>query len=266
MAEKTYQWDAADYARHSAGQYQWAQELIDKLELTGSERVLDLGCGDGKVSALIAGRVPRGAVVGVDRSLDMLHLAQQKFAAAPNLAFAQMDASALGFREAFEVAFSNAALHWVIDQRPVLAGVARSLRPGGRILFQMGGQGNGREIFDLLEAVRKRTRWQGYFQGFHFPWGFYGPEEYRALLEAAGLHPLRVELIPKDMQHAGREGLAGWGRTTWLPYLTRVPKAQRDEFMEEILSEYLAAHPLDAQGKAHVAMVRLEVAAVKRKD
>lgn len=266
MAEKTYTWDAKDYARHSAGQFKWAQELMNKLHLQGNETVLDIGCGDGKVTAEIAHQVPQGKVVGIDQSENMVNLARQQYegnaGALPDRApmtFFQMDATALTFEEQFDVAFSNATLHWVKNHALVLAGVARSLKENGRFLFQMGGRGNAEGINQAMDAVRARKQWRDHFTHFVFPYTLHGPEEYRPMLEAAGLTPIRIELIPKDMQHQGREGLAGWVRTTWLPYTGCVPEEHREQFINEVLDEYLAAHPIDAQGIAHVHMVRLEV-------
>ncbi len=265
MSESFYQWNAGDYARYSTGQYQWAQELIAKLHLRGGENILDIGCGDGKVTALLAAAVPHGMVTGIDLSPEMINLARQMFVSAsfPNLHFLQMDASRLTFVEEFDVAFSNAALHWIIDHRPVLQGVARSLKPGGRLLFQMGGRGNAAEAIAILDRLIAQPVWTSYFQGFPFPYGFYGPEEYVEWLREAGLTPVRVELLPKDMQHAGRDGLAGWIRTTWMGHTSRVPPERREAFVDQLVDEYLHKHPADAQGIVHVKMARLEVEAYR---
>src|SRR4051812_48653879 len=114
-------WDANEYAKHSSVQQHWARELIDKLAWRGDERVLDIGCGDGKVTAEIArAAVPRGSVLGIDSAPQMIRFASEHFADVPNLRFRQMDASDIALRGQFDVVFSNAALHWVIDHRPVL--------------------------------------------------------------------------------------------------------------------------------------------------
>ena len=115
----------------------------------------------------------------------------------------------------------------------------------------------------LLGVQTRSPRWARYFEGFGVPYGFYGIEEYAAWLRSAGLTALRVELIPKDMVHAGRAGLAGWVRTTKLPYTQRLPEELREEFINELLDVYLAQFPIDAQGRAHIGMVRLEVEAIK---
>lgn len=263
MSGPNYTWNAADYAQHSRSQFDWAQELIAKLGLGGGEALLDLGCGDGRVTATLAARLPAGRVVGVDRSLAMLALARQRFPPAqlPHLHFAQMDAAQLGFAGCFDVVFSNAVLHWVPDHRAVLAGVRRSLRPGGRLLFQMGGRGNGAGILATLARVIEREPWRPYFAGFDFPYAFYAPDNYAAWVPQAELQLVRAELLPKDMAHESPAALAGWIRTTWLPYTERVPAAQRDQLIAEIVDTYLTTHPPAADGNIHVAMVRLEVEA-----
>ncbi len=138
--QKKYAWNAEDYAKHSSSQYEWAKELIPKLKLSGNEALLDIGCGDGKITVAVTKCLPRGYVVGIDNSEDMITLARRTFRqeAYPNLSFQRMDARALTFQEKFDRVFSNAALHWIIDQQSVLHGVQRSLKSGGGLLFQMG--------------------------------------------------------------------------------------------------------------------------------
>ena len=151
----SFSWNAADYHISSHAQQQWAQELIAKLALCGNEHILDIGCGDGKVTTAIAGSVPRGAVVGVDSSHEMIQFAREHFPVNrhPNLLFIEMAAESLQFFEEFDIVFSSAALHWVANHRPVLSGIARSLRPRGRILIQMGGKGNAHNVFRALDVL-----------------------------------------------------------------------------------------------------------------
>ncbi|HYW82379.1 MAG TPA: methyltransferase domain-containing protein [Spirochaetia bacterium] len=258
-------WDAEEYARNSSAQLGWARELIAKLDLEGHEHVLDIGCGDGKVSAELARHVPRGKVVGVDSSEDMIQLARAAFfpAAQGSLSFMLRDARDLGFEEEFDVVFSNATLHWVKDHRAVLRSVARGLKPRGRILLQFGGRGNGDEIFEVARLMIESPRWREFFRDFEFPWSFYGPENYDAWCTAAGLSLCRAELLPRDMIQRGTEGLSGWIRTTWMPYTLRLPVERREEFIREAANCYALLHPANAQGDLTVEMVRLEIEAEK---
>lgn len=259
-----FRWDSKDYSKSSAGQQEWARELIEKLKLKGDERVLDIGSGDGKVTAEIATLIPHGEVVGIDSSEEMVKFARENFPTTdyPNLHFEVMDARELSFNKEFDVVFSNATLHWVTDHLTVLKGIKRSLKPRGRMLLQMGGKGNAKEIFNVLNGVTKRREWKKYFEDFSFKYGFYGVEEYRSWLSEAGLTAVRVELIEKDMIHKGKEGLSAWIRTTWLPYTQSVPEELRRQFIDEVGKGYIRLHPVDCQGLVHIRMVRLEVEAL----
>jgi len=106
-------------------------------------------------------------------------------------------------------------------------------------------------------------RWKEFFAGFVFPYKFLDAPEYAALLARSGLQAKRVELIARTMRQLGADGMAGWLRTTWMPWGQRVPAAQRDAFLAEVVAEYLARHPIGPDGDVCVAMVRLEVEAVR---
>jgi trans-aconitate methyltransferase len=260
-----YKWDARDYSRNSSSQQEWARELIGKLQLRGNERVLDIGCGDGKVSAEIAGWVPQGSVVGLDISREMIDYARQNFPSDThsNLEFVLGDASNLNYVQEFDVVFSNAALQWIIDHIPVIKGIARSLKPSGKVLLQMGGKGNAALILALANHKCGNGKWSVYFKDFKIPYGFYSPGEYAGWLQQVGLTTNRVELIPKDMVHRSKDDLAAWVRTTWIPYTHRIPAAMQDNYIEEIIDEYLGICPPDQNGCTHVQMYRLEVEATK---
>ena len=258
-------WNPEDYHRHSSQQQKWAQDILARLSLREHERVLDIGCGDGKVTAEIARLAPRGFVLGLDAATEMIEFARRNFPPEdfPNLRFEIGDAKSLRFENEFDCVVSFACLHWVIDHRPVLAGIRRALVPGGKILLQFGGKGNAARVVEAVSNVTTRPKWAPYFSGFQFPWGFYGPDEYRPWLEEAGFTATRVVLVPKDMVHPGREGLEGWFRTTWMPYVQRLPEALQQDFLIESVDEYLRENPADRDGLVHLAMTRLEVEAIK---
>ena len=259
-------WSADEYAKNSIEQQRWARELIAKLALRGDERVLDIGCGDGKVTAEIAAAVPRGSVVAIDSSAEMVRYARERFGELPNFEVRHMDARNMTFGREFDVVFSNAVLHWVVDHRPVLRGIGEALRAGGRMLLQMGGRGNAATVFHILSQVIQDEPWAPYFRGFSFNYGFYTPEEYRPWLESAGLRPVRVELIPKQMIYADKDALSGWFRTTWTPWIGRVPESQQARFVAEVVDTYVEAHPPDESGRISLPMMRLEVEAVSSQE
>jgi len=258
-------WNPRDYAANSAAQLAWARELIARLCLRGDERILDVGCGDGKITAELARSLPRGSITGVDASREMLRFAREHFPPQKfrNLEFVRMDARKLHFAQPFDILFSNAALHWVDDHPAFLRGAAACLKSGGRLIISCGGKGNAQEVFVALRATIRQKRWRVFFRNFAAPYFFGHPKDYGKWLSCSGFKTSVLRLANKDVAHTGRLGLAAWLRTTWLPYTQRVPAAQRNQFIADVVERYVAKHPLRADGKLVVRMVRLEVDAVK---
>lgn len=200
---------------------------------------------------------------GVDSSASMVELANSQHAVESRLEFRQMDATELVFQSEFDRVFSNAVLHWVPDHQAVLSGIARALKPAGRAVLSMGGKGNAAGFLPIVEEVIRRERWRDCFKDFVFPYAFYGIEEYVQWLPAAGLAPERIELVAKDMVHDSVTALMGWIRTTWLPYTQQVAPERRELFVYELVTAYIEQYPVDALGRTHVSMMRLEVEAIK---
>ena len=260
-----YNWNANDYKTNSQVQEIWAKELIEKLSLNGTEDILDLGCGDGKVTAEISNAVKRGTVLGIDNSSSMITFAKKRFTSEkhPNLSFQEIDAQNLNFEECFDIVFSNAVLHWVKDHNSVLEGLYKSLKKKGKILLQMGGKGGVSQLISVLNEMLSYPEWHAYFQIFEFPYTFLGVEEYETMLLDRSFQIKRIELIHKDAVHEGKEKFKGWIRTTWIPYLERIPEEKREEFIETLVTKYIEQVPLDAEDNIHVDMVMLEIEAEK---
>lgn len=265
MSDEIYNWNAKEYLKASSEQQKWAAELVEKLCLKGNERLLDIGCGDGRVTAEISRRLSKDLTVGVDSSVNMIAFARRQYESEkyPNLVFQIADARNLPFQNEFDIVFSNATLHWMRGHSTVLVGIRNALKPGGRALLQMGGAGNAATVLEILHSMLETVKWQEFFLDFKFPFGFYEAAEYRKLLAEPGLKPVLVELIPKDMTHDGEAGLAKWISVTWLPYVERVPEEKREQFVVEFVERYVEKYPPDEQNLIHVPMMRLEVEAVK---
>jgi trans-aconitate methyltransferase len=257
-------WNAAAYATNSAVQQRWARELIAWLKLRGDENILDVGCGDGKVTAEIARAVPRGSVTGIDASVEMLSFAKKTFPKSEisNLKFQIMDARKIKFARLFDVLFSNSALHWVDDHEQFLCGAASVLKPGGRLVVSCGGKGNAHDVFLALRPEMRLKRWREFFRKLEASYFFYSPADYEKWLPQSGFKKRAVRLAPKVVTYDGAEGFATWLNTTWIPYVQRVPEKLRKEFIAAVTQRYIAKHPPDAEGKIHVRMVRLEIDAV----
>ena len=129
--------------------------------MRGQERVLDLGCGDGRLTARLAACVPAGRVLGIDASAGMLEAAAAL--AGPNLRFVRMDIHDINFRAEFDVVLSNATLHWVKDHRRLLAAVHAALGPGGVARFNFAGQGNCQAFEQVVREVMAEAAYAEYF-------------------------------------------------------------------------------------------------------
>jgi trans-aconitate methyltransferase len=258
-------WNAADYAANSAVQQAWARELIAKLHLQGNEHILDVGCGDGKVTAEIARAVSKGFATGVDASAEMITFAKKAFSKDkhPNLEFHVMDAREIHFERKFDLIFSNAALHWVDDHERFLRGAGSVLKPGGRLIVSCGGKGNAQDVFVAMRPEIRLARWREFFRNMPEPYFFYTPQNYGNWLPNAGFKANNIELAEKDAAYPGTDGFAAWLRTTWIPYAQRVPENLREEFIAAVTDRYVAKYPPDANNNVHVKMVRLEIDAVK---
>src|SRR5438093_7455599 len=162
-----HKWNPEEYAKHSSAQLAWARELIARLKLRGDESVLDLGSGDGKVTAEIAAALPRGRVVGLDASLEMVEFARARYddKRFPNLEFVCTDARRIELNRRFDIVFSNAALHWIEDHPAVLKGANGVVRRGGKLIISCGGRGNAREILEAVEAGTAKECGRKYFGG-----------------------------------------------------------------------------------------------------
>jgi trans-aconitate 2-methyltransferase len=249
-------WDPSLYqGRHS---YVWrlAEGLIDLLAPEAGERILDLGCGTGELTAKIA---ERGAVViGVDNSTVMLDKARAQH---PHLRFEQADATGFRFPEPFDAVFSNACLHWVRDAEAAVRAIAAALRPGGRFVAEFGGAGNCREIVVAVRAALGKLGrapppdW--------LPWYFPSVGEYASLLERHGLAVAFAELFDRPTElEGGDAGLRGWMEMFGGPLLAHVPADQRPAVVDE--AQERCRRLLFRDGKWFADYRRLRVKAVRR--
>ncbi len=258
-----YVWNAEDYKENSKFQMKWGEELIGKLNLQSKDSVIDIGCGDGKISAMISKIAVSGKTLGIDSSENMVKLASVSFPNEQyqNLTFAKMDAAEIKLNEKFDAAFSNACLHWVKDHDMVLKGVRSCLKKNGKILFQMGGSGNAQDVTDSFSEVMKKNEWKNYFNGFMTPYCFYGMEHYEKWLPENDFKTVRIELIPKDMVYSNKDAFKGWLRTTWFPYTDPLPETLREDFLSDIVKTYKINNNAGKLENILVKMIRLEVEA-----
>ena len=220
----TSQWDAADYARVGGFVPALGQAALDLLDPQPGEHILDIGCGEGTLTLKI--KEAGADVVGIDNSLSMVAAAKAR-----GLDARLMDAAQLKFAEAFDAAFSNATLHWVLDKERAARAIWFALKPGGRFAGEMGGQGNLAHLRETLDDVLVE---RGFGPPTYAANWYPSPEEFAAVYEQAGFKDIEARLIerPTELEH----GVAAWVTTFRAGWLDRagVPHEQRQAIAEAV--------------------------------
>ena len=233
------EWDAGDYARISALQKVMADEALALVELKGSERVLDVGCGDGKITVEIAARVPCGSVVGIDPSAKMIAFATSHWADThSNMRFEVADARLLPFREEFDHVTSFNALHWIPEQEEALISIFSSIKSGGMAQLRLVPKGERKSLEDVLEETRQSPSWGQYFREFHDPYLHFTPQEYAALAEKVGFTVLSLNVGSRAWDFQSRSGFFAFGWVTFVEWTRMLPEAQKPAFINDVLDRY----------------------------
>ena len=257
MTTKTHtQWNAHLYDDKHGFVSKYGEDLVELLNPQQSEKILDLGCGTGYLANYIAGAGAR--VTGIDNSTAMIEKAK---AAYPELDFQVLSAADFYFDKPFDAVFSNAALHWVLDKDNAIDCIYRSLRPGGRLVLEMGGKGNVEEI---VLATRKVLTRHGYYKNAATQvWYFPSLGEYTTLLEKRGF---RINYAshydrPTELQDTA-SGIRDWIRMFGNAFFKDIPTTTIDPILDEIQE---TVRPTHYRGhKWFAAYKRLRIEAIKQ--
>jgi trans-aconitate methyltransferase len=221
-------WDAKLYdAKHS---FVWKEvdSLLELLAPRAGERILDLGCGTGHLTARIA--AAGAEVIGIDSSADMIAAGREHF---PRLQFEVADAREFSFPRPFDAVFSNAALHWIVEAESVIRCVQRTLRPGGRFVVEFGGRGNVANILEALSNAASRME----LEPFRSPWYFPSIPEYCFILEKNGFEVTLATLFDRPTRLDGEDGMRSWIQMFGAGVLSGVPAARQDDFLGQVEEE-----------------------------
>jgi trans-aconitate 2-methyltransferase len=234
------EWAAKDYAQISGLQRVMADEALALLALKGSESILDVGCGDGKITAEIAGRVPQGSVVGVDPSVEMIRFAQSHWGTNPgsSVRFEVADARRLPFQEEFDLVVSFNALHWIPEQEEALRSIRSAMKPGGMAQLRFVPHGPRKSLEHVLRETRQSPRWEPFFRGFHRPYLHLAPEEYSELAEKCGLKVQSVHVSDKSWDFLSRSGFVAFAEVTFVEWTHLLTEADKAAFTNDVLDRY----------------------------
>ena len=223
-------WDARTYDRSSEPQQAWASEVLARLAgIAPDATVIDVGCGTGRVTEALVGLVPRGRVLAIDASPEMVALASARLRDRAEV-WCQ-DVLELDLEQRVDAIVSTATLHWVRDHERLWARLARALRAGGKLELQCGGEGNIAGVREVIDAVAPETAPQ--LVGWS-PWEFAGPEQTQRRLREAGFTAIRCWLEPRPTHP---EDVNAFVRTSILPaHLARLSADQREQFAAAVVA------------------------------
>ncbi|MEJ7824890.1 MAG: methyltransferase domain-containing protein [Solirubrobacteraceae bacterium] len=234
MSGAAREWDAATYHRVSDPQVAMSQAVLERLDLRGDETVLDAGCGSGRVTRLLLERLPRGGVIAVDASAEMIARARVELAGTP-ADVRESDLATLRLRggERVDAVFSNATFHWIADHDALFASLAAALAPGGRLSAQCGGEGNVAAVQESALLAAGDCGLSEHFEGWPVPWNFAGPERTEARLRDAGFDEIRCWLEPWPV--SPDEPRAYLQAVCLGPHLERLEHAEHDRFLDAVM-------------------------------
>ncbi|HZP23522.1 MAG TPA: class I SAM-dependent methyltransferase [Terriglobales bacterium] len=231
------EWNAPGYARIASLQEVMADEVLALLALQGTERVLDLGCGNGKITAEIAARLPQGSVLGVDFSAEMIAFAAGHYAR-PNLRFQAADIRSLSFHAEFDLVVSFNALHWIPEQDQALRSIRAAMKSGAIARLRLVPRGERKSLEDVIEETRLSERWSRYFQNFHDPYLHLSPEEYAALAERNGLRVRSLSTEDRAWDFKSRSAFEAFGSVTFVEWAKLLPESEKPIFVTDVLDRY----------------------------
>lgn len=231
------EWNAESYHRVSGPQTSWGERVLARLDLQGDERVLDAGCGSGRLTASLAARLPRGRVVALDQSWNMLQVARTNLRPTfgSRVGFVHAALPAIPCHASMDVVFSTATFHWVRDHDALFAGVFAALVPGGRLHAQCGGGPNLAAAHALAETVMAAPPFAPYFDAWQDAWRFESADDSDARLRRTGFEEVSATLEPAPTTLASADDYKAFVTTViYRPHLARLPEALHLPFIDAV--------------------------------
>lgn len=257
MTPEVREWNADTYHRVSGPQATWSQAVIERLELQGSETVLDAGCGSGRVTADLVAAVPDGKVIAVDASEDMCRKAREELGPEADVRVADLAEFKLEPGEALvDAIFSNAVFHWVPDHEALFAAMAAALRPGGRFSAQCGGEGNIANVHAAAQWAAQQAGLTERFADWAAPWNFAPAWQSEERLHLAGFVIAKAWVQPWPVRPD--EPRAFLETVCLGPYLEQLPEDEHTVFVDKVL-ERLGSDPV-------LEYVRLNLTGIRADD
>jgi trans-aconitate 2-methyltransferase len=236
-----YSWDARTYDKISSNvQLEWGRKLLDKRRWIGNEIVVDAGAGSGNLTKILADKVPQGHVYAVDADSNMVQQAKLNLSGCGNVRVIHSSMDKVSLPTEVDVIFSNAALHWVLDQEGVFLHFWQLLKLNGELLIDYGGHGNLERPLSVIFKIMQSEQFKEHFANWKQSWYFPEPDETERLLQKVGFKEIQVDLSSQITSFPDRQSFATFVRTVIMkPFLGYLPDINRKErFVEAFLNEF----------------------------
>jgi trans-aconitate 2-methyltransferase len=236
-----YSWDARTYDKISSNvQLEWGRKLLDKRRWIGNEIVVDAGAGSGNLTKILADKVPQGHVYAVDADSNMVQQAKSNLSGCRNVRVIHSSMDKVSLPTEVDVIFSNAALHWILDQEGVFLHFWQLLKLNGELLIDYGGHGNLERPLSVIFKIMQSEQFKEHFANWKQSWYFPEPDETERLLQKVGFKEIQVDLSSQITSFPDRQSFATFVRTVIMkPFLGYLPDANRKEqFIDAFLNEF----------------------------
>jgi trans-aconitate 2-methyltransferase len=231
-----FEFDGDKYKKASTHQKEWGNKIISELNLIGDENILDLGCGDGVLTKHLSDLVPKGYVLGIDSSQGMINTAKEIKCA--NLSFQQLNINDINFVDKFNIIFSNATLHWVLDHKLLLANSYKALKQNGIIRFNFAGDGNCSTFFAVIKEAMSLNEFKDNFKRFQCPWYMPTINEYKKLVDSCDFNNIEIWEENADRFFPTKDEMIKWiDQPSIVPFLRLVDEKQKEKFRNIVIEE-----------------------------
>jgi len=234
-----FEFDGEKYKQASSHQKEWANNILNELNLAGNESILDLGCGDGVITNQLAEMAQNGEVVGIDASKGMIHTAEKgkKFS---NVFFGLKNINDIDYHNRFDLIFSNATLHWILDHRKLLCKTYKALKNGGTIRFNFAGEGNCSFFFKIVRQAIAEPYFREHFKKFEWPWFMPNINTYKEFASGTEFSSIEVWGENADKYFENSEAMIKWiDQPSIVPFLKCIPTTKKQNFRDYVVEKMI---------------------------
>ncbi len=232
-------WNARDYSKYSSNQYNSAQTIVNELlKFSGNEKVLDVGCGTGKTTHFLSTLIPRGSILGIDKSKGMIKEAQQY--ANAHLTFKELDACEMSWNKEFDTVTSFFCIHWIKNQATAINNIFQALKDGGKALIVINYQTHHNPMMNSIDKIKDTKKWKEYFKDFIPPWHLPNKDAFTNLIK-------QHASIKKEIAH--QTSITFKSASEYRNYLrcapltNHLPENLKDDFISDLIKLHERDYP-----------------------